>query len=340
MIRRLFGIILVSGAAFRIAAGGDAAPGHSQPLHGRSGLGAPANPILPGADPHALIAGKTVWIYPTWNDGKGERFFAFSSTDLTDWQRHGPVLDLADVAWIPDDGQIRHHAWAPGVLEHGGRYYFFYSVGPQHPTPSRIGVAVGEGPAGPFRDSGRPLLTGGSGFEAIDPMAFTDPASGKTLLYAGGSAGSKLRVFELAPNLTELAREIPVENPPHFTEGAFIHHRGNQYHLTYSHGNWQSSSYSVHYCTAESPTGPWAYRGPILSSDAQFKGPGHHSFFQDPGTGEWWIAYHRWENQSGDGPYRGQRQICLDRVSYDERGLIRPIRMTGARDTAPPAPRP
>src|SRR5258708_22529182 len=58
------------------------------------------NPIMPGADPQALVVGKTVWIYPTWNDGTRQSFFAFSSTDLKTWQRSGPVLDFKDVGWI------------------------------------------------------------------------------------------------------------------------------------------------------------------------------------------------------------------------------------------------
>ena len=165
---------------------------------------------LPGADPHAVVAGNTVWLYPTWNDGTpGERFFAFSSTNLVDWKRHGPVLDFRDVSWIGDDGAPRHHAWAPSVIARNGRWYFYFSVGPQHPTPARIGVAVGDQPQGPFRDSGRPLLTGGDGFEAIDPMVFTDPATDRCLLYAGGSAGARLRVFELETNLVRIAKELP-----------------------------------------------------------------------------------------------------------------------------------
>jgi hypothetical protein len=78
-----------------------------------------ANPFLPGADPHAVVVGDTVWIYPTWSDDRrGQRFFAFSSANWTDWRRHGPVLDLAEVKWIKDDGADRHHAWAPGVLQY------------------------------------------------------------------------------------------------------------------------------------------------------------------------------------------------------------------------------
>lgn len=293
-----------------------------------------ANPILPGADPHGIVAGETVWIYPTWSDEPTRRrFFAFSSTNLTTWRRHGPVLDLEDVGWIKDDGAKIHYAWAPGVLERGGKWYFYYSVGPQNPTPSRIGVAVGESPGGPFRDSGKPLLTGGDGFEAIDPMAFTDPKSGSTFLYVGGSAGARLRVFEMNPDLVSFAREVAVETPPKFTEGAFMHVSDGVYYLSYSHGGWRHASYSVHYAIADSPTGPWRYQGAVLTSDATRKGPGHHSFISLPSGGGWRILYHRWEGQSGDGPYQGSRQICLDEVEYDAHGMIKPIRMTtGSRE--------
>lgn len=295
-------------------------------------LAAPhTNPLLAGADPHAVVLGRTMWIYPTWSDGRGERFFAFSSTNLTDWQRHGPILDLADVTWIKDDGQQRHHAWAPAMFPHHGKFYFYYSVGPQNPTPSRIGVAIGDHPAGPFRDSGKPLIVGGQGFEAIDPMVFSDPKTSKVYLYAGGSAGAKLRIFELNPNLVSIAREIPTETPPHFTEGAFMHFHNNRYYLSYSHGSWRHSSYSVHYATGPSPAGPWTYQGAILNSDTIRKGPGHHSFIVNPTNGQWLIFYHRWENQTGDGPYRGGRRICADVMNYDEHGLIRPITMTGRR---------
>ncbi len=289
------------------------------------------NPIMPGADPDVMVVGKTFWLYPTRGDGNPERFFAFSSTNLKTWERHGPVLDFKDVSWIKDDGQQRHFAWAPGVARRDGEFYFYYAVGPQNPTPSRIGVATGESPQGPFKDSGKPLLTGGNGYEAIDPMVFLDPQSGKSYFYAGGSAGSKLRVFEMNPDLVSFKNEISVETPPNFTEGVYMHYRDGIYYLSYSHGSWQRSSYSVHYATAKTPTGPWQYHGAILSSDETRKGPGHHSFFQNPLTGKWLIAYHRWENQTGDGPYRGSRQLCIDTVEYDKNGLILPIVMTGSK---------
>ena len=114
-----------------------------------------------------------------------------------------------------------------------------------------------------------------------------------------------------------------------FRSVAFVHEGDGRYYLSYSHGGWQQSSYSVHYATSESPTGPWTYRGAILTSDATRKGPGHHSFVRHPRTGEWLIVYHRWENQTGDGPYRGSRQVCIDRLEFDADGLMRPVVMTG-----------
>jgi beta-xylosidase len=287
-----------------------------------------SNPLMPGADPHALALGDTFWIYPTWSERGHQQFFAFSSTNLTQWQRHGPILDFQAIPWIKDDGAPIHFAWAPGVFPANGQFYFYYSVGPQNPTPARIGVAVANSPAGPFIDSGKPLLTGGSGFEAIDPMVYRDPHSDAVLLYAGGSAGAKLRVFELSHDLVSVAREIPVQTPEKFTEGAFVHYHDGRYFISYSHGGWRHSSYSVHYSTADSPTGPWTYRGAVLTSDSARKGPGHHSFLKNPRTGDWLIIYHRWENQTGDGPYSGSRQICIDRVEHDANGLIRPVTMT------------
>lgn len=290
--------------------------------------GAGSNPIMPGADPHAMFAGGQCWIYPTRSPAGGQGFLAFSSKDMKTWTQHGPVLRFADVKWIKDDGATSHYAWAPGVAERKGKFYFYYSVGPQGPTPSRIGVAVGSRPEGPFVDSGKPLLTGGKGFEAIDPMVFGDPQTGRYYLYAGGSAGAKLRVFEMADNMINFRREVTVKTPPKFTEGAFMHYRDGVYYLSYSHGGWRDPSYSVHYATSNSPTGPWRYRGAILTSDAHHKGPGHHSILQRPGTDDWYIVYHRWDNAPDTGPYRGQRQIAIEPLHHEYGTWIRPVKMT------------
>ena len=289
-----------------------------------AGCSTPArNPLFAGADPAVFVEQGIVRLLPT---GGGDT--------LRGWVREGgrwragpPLIALAEIGWAPDRAP-RHFLWAPDMLAANGRYYLYYSIGPQNPTPSRIGVATASSPDGPFADSGRPLLTGGAGFEAIDPAVFADPRDGRTYLFAGGSAGAHLRMFELAPDRVSIARELPVTQPPGFTEGVYLHERGGTYYLSYSHGRWNRGDYSVHYETAPSVAGPWTYRGRLLASDSRYKGPGHHSFFRDPADGRWKIAYHRWEHVSGDGPYRGERQVAIETIRYLPDGRIAPIRMT------------
>jgi hypothetical protein len=286
-------------------------------------------PLFYGADPHVSFFDGAWWMYITGrNHGEGNpSFFAYSSPDLKTWKEHGPVLQFKDVKWLD---LTKRGPWAPGVAEKNGKYYFYYSVGPQSATmPAHIGVGVGDSPAGPFVDKGAPLLTGGNGFEAIDAMVFNDPVSGKSFFYAGGSAGAKLRVFELNPDMISFAREIPVQTPPQFTEGAFMHLHNGVYYLSYSHGNYRGASYSVHYATAPTPYGPWTYKGAVLNSDATRMGPGHHSFVQDPKTKQWLIIYHRWQNASGGQPLRAPgRSIAIEPIFYAPNGDILPIKMT------------
>ena len=119
-----------------------------------------ANPIFPGADPHAAVFDGTMWIYPTFSE-KGKNFWAFKLTPQKTWEKVGPVLDLKDVPWLKSEKQRTLGPWAPCIAVKGTNYYFYYSVGPQSEGhPSRIGVAVGNSPAGPFKDSGKALLTG------------------------------------------------------------------------------------------------------------------------------------------------------------------------------------
>ena len=287
----------------------------------------PENPIFSGADPHAVKFKNTFWVYPT--GGRSTQFYAYYSTNLLNWERVGPVLDFKDVTWIEADGQKTHYAWAPCVLEWSGKFYFYYSVGPQNPTPSRIGVAVAGTPDGPFVDSGRPLVVGDKDFEAIDPMVFIDPVTQDRYLYAGGSAGNKMCVFALGQDMMSIVKEVKVDTPPNFTEGVFIHVYKGKYYLSYSSGGWRDSSYSVHYCISESPIGPWVYKGVILRSDEMRKGPGHHSFLYDDESGRWLIFYHRWDGVEGEGPYQGTRKVCIEEVHYNNDGTIQPIKMTG-----------
>jgi hypothetical protein len=58
-------------------------------------------------------------------------------------------------------------------------------------------------------------------------------------------------------------------------------------------------------------------------------GPGHHSFVQEPKTGQWFIVYHRWQNANGGHPLRAKgRSIAIEPIRYGPTGEILPIIMT------------
>lgn len=289
-------------------------------LLGAIGPGAaPAPSLFAGADPDALIAQGRWWIYPT---GDGTRLYAWSPADRRHWRRGAMLLDRDRIGWIAGDRASVHYLWAPHMAAVHGRYFLYYAVGPQNPTASRIGVARCAGPAGPCVDSGRALVTGGDGFEAIDPAVFVDPRSGTAYLYAGGSAGARLRAWVLKPDMVRLDHEVAIPQPPHFTEGVFVHYRRGTYYLSYSVGHWNRDDYHVEMATGPTPLGPWRSRGVLLSGNACFKGPGHHSIVEDPVSHRWYIVYHRWEGQRGEGPYRGARRVALQQLNYGESGAI------------------
>ena len=326
-------------AALALGAGACAAP--SGPAADAPALPEPidtftasGNPMFDGADPHAIVIGETLWVYTTRSFERGVRgFWAFASEDLENWRVYGPVLDYADIGWINDLDErtnTRRFAWAPALAERAdGQLAFLYSAGPQDPIPSLIGVAVGATPAGPFRDIGTPLIEGALGeFEAIDPMVYTDPASGTSYLYAGGSNPGTMKVWELNEAMTEPVREVEVDQPERFTEGAFMHEHDGRYYLTYSSGGWRDASYSVHVSESDSPTGSWDYQGAILVSDDRHKGPGHHSIVESPHTGEPFIVYHRWNDREGNGPYEGERATAIEPLRYDADGHLMPVTMT------------
>jgi hypothetical protein len=192
-------------------------------------------------------------------------------------------------------------------------------------------VAAGR-PEGPYRDSGRPLVTGGPGFEAIDPMVFTDRKSGRTYLYAGGSAGARLRVWQLKPDMVSIAREIPaVPQPPNFTEGAFMHERGGSH--TCPTAMAASTDPIIRSITppGPSPVGPWRYRGATLTSDARHQGRGIIAV-KTP-DGRWLIVITPLGPRGRTRPVPGRTVVAIDRIGYTPDGGIRRVTMTG--DAAP-----
>ena len=316
-------IAVLAGALFALAA--PAPPRALAPSPANDAPGSRAFDAAgpPGADPDLERAQGRDWLYAT-APGSGDRIALYVRRDRGGWVALPPPLRRDAIGWIAADGAPRHYLWAPDMVRRHDGWRLFFAVGPQGPTPSRIGVARCTGPAGPCRDSGRPLVTGDAGFEAIDPALFVDPADGTAYLFAGGSAGARLRAWVMRPDLMAIDHEVSVATPPGFTEAPFMHWRRGVYYLSWSSGHWDRADYHVAYATAPRPTGPWRLRGVLLAGDARFRGPGHHSIVRDE-RGRWRIAYHRWVGRRGDGPWRGERQLTVQPLGYRPDGTIRRV---------------
>ena len=94
----------------------------------------------------------------------------------------------------------------------------------------------------------------------------------------------------------------------------------------WSEGGWTGPNYSVAYAIGDSPFGPFERIGKILQQDPSIAtGAGHHSVIRIPGTEKYYIVYHRRPLGEKD---RNSREVCIDRMEFDENGFILPVVIT------------
>ncbi|HRZ96007.1 MAG TPA: family 43 glycosylhydrolase [Paludibacter sp.] len=293
------------------------------------------NPALTGlyADPDIIYSNKTgkYYIYPT-SDGfdgwSGKYFKVFSSPDMVNWTDEGKIITLGEnVKWAD------RNAWAPTIVEKkiNGQYkYFYYFTAAQ-----KIGVAVADNPAGPFTDSGKPLLdarpNGVTRGQVIDPDVFTDPVSGKSYLYWGNgfAAGAELNDDMVSIN-NETVKVINV--PGSFREGSHVLYRDGKYYFMWSIDDTRSPNYAVGYAFMSSPLGELTVpeNNVILRKDESkgIYGTGHHSTIQIPGKDEWYIIYHRFNYPNGinmGGSAGFNREVCIDKMEFNADGTIKSV---------------
>lgn len=301
------------------------------------------NPILPDfhADPDVLYSNKTglFYIYPT-TDGYpgwgGYSFDVFSSPDLVNWSNQGTILDLStnQVNWASGN------AWAPCIEEkklsdNTYRYYFYYSGNAGN--RKKIGVAVSDHPTGPFVDSGAPMiadLPSGVGGQLIDGDVFTDPITGKSYFYYGNGFMAAVELnddmISIKPGTTTILTPSGGSLSTYaYREAPYVFYRNGLYYFLWSVDDTGSPNYHVAYGTSDSPTGPInvASNPIVIKQKASNKiyGTAHNSILQIPGKDEWYIVYHRInENYLKDGPGY-HREVCIDRLNFNEDGTIEPV---------------
>ena len=288
------------------------------------------NPVFPGwyADPEGIIYNRKFWIFPTYSAPYKDQVFmdAFSSKDLTKWKKHARIIDTIAVSWA------EKAMWAPSVIERKGKYYLFFGANDiqSDEETGGIGIAVAEKPEGPYRDYlGKPLIDKfHNGAQPIDQFVFEDSDGRLYLIYGGWR---HCNIVRLKDDLTgvepledgTLFREI---TPEGYVEGPFMFIRNGKYYFMWSEGGWTGPNYSVAYAIGDSPFGPFERIGKILQQDPSIAtGAGHHSVIRIPGTEKYYIVYHRRPLGEKD---RNSREVCIDRMEFDENGFILPVVIT------------
>jgi beta-xylosidase len=296
-----------------------------------------ANPLVTNiftADPSGRVFGGRLYVY-TSHDEPDATYWdmvdwrLLSTSDLATWKDHGSIFRVKDFAWAT------RWAWAPDCIEANGRYYLFLPV-----DRTRIGVAVGDTPEGPFKDAiGKPLIDNAilpdAGPEPIDPALLQDD-DGQTYLYFGCR---QPMVVKLRPSLTELAggletislldsqrkpvpRAAPGKDPvlpEGYGEAPFVFKRAGKYYFVYSNG-WAPTSTQV-YAIGDHPTGPFTFAGKVMQHAASVTQHGSVVQFK----GKWYLFYHTSELSNGNA---FRRSVCIDELTFDANGLINTVAPT------------
>ncbi len=288
------------------------------------------NPVFPGwyADPEGTIFENKYWIYPTYSAPYGKQVFldAFSSPDLIQWTKHSHILDTASIKWA------KRAMWAPSIIKKDKQYFLFFGTNDIQSDAEKggIGIAVADKPEGPYRDYlGKPLIDKfHNGAQPIDQFAFKDADGQYYLIYGGW------RHCNIAKLNKDFTGFVPFEDgttfkeitPQGYVEGPFMFIRNGKYYFMWSEGGWTGPDYSVAYAVADSPFGPFKRIGKILQQNPSIAtGAGHHSVIHEKEKDAWYIVYHRRPLGETDG---NSRVTCIDRMYFDEKGLIQPVIIT------------
>ncbi|MBQ8610181.1 MAG: family 43 glycosylhydrolase [Oscillospiraceae bacterium] len=214
------------------------------------------NPIIPRmgvCDPHMHVFDGRVWLHASHDAMPGSEHFCtkdwqiWSSADCVEWQLESVVH--------PEDTFMGESTccWAVDCIERDGKYYYYFSDG-----GSATGVAVGDSPAGPFKDAlGRPLLDGTlTTTREYDPALFKDDDGEYYIVFGGPSwaygEGCGYFIARLNKDMISLAEQPRrIELNHEADDKASLNKFGDKYYL----------SYGGFYAIADNVYGPYTYMG-------------------------------------------------------------------------------
>ncbi|KAK7453110.1 hypothetical protein CaCOL14_005044 [Colletotrichum acutatum] len=298
------------------------------------------NPILAdgsvySADPAPLVVNDTLYILSGRDEaGPNENGFVMNEWQIfeaknpdpagADWTLHRDVAQPNSIfSWA-----AQGTAYASQIVQGPDGKFYLYSPVTQKSTsasdPFAIGVAVSDSPLGPFKDAhpSGPIISQtvpspGNNIQNIDPTVLVD--NGKVYIYFG--TFGYLKGYELDTDMVTIKGSVvDVDSLTGFFEAPWLMKRNSTYYMLYAANNAGADSpctpTSYHAClaygTAESPLGPWTFRGvfvDIVSSTTSHPGAYQLS------NGEWGLAYH---TRDAEGGTHFRRSVAIDKITWDD----------------------
>ena len=274
------------------------------------------------ADPAPLVHDGVVYLYTGHDedDARGFRMHdwqCYSSTDMVNWTDRGTFASLKTFPWANQD----NGAWAAQVVSRNGKFYFYATV---FAPRNAIAVAVADQPTGPFTDAlGGPLVKG-DGF--IDPTVLVDD-DGQAYLYWGNP---NLWHVQLNPDMISTSGEIvkdasfaKVREQPdlfHYQEGPWAFKRNGLCYLAYAS---TCCPEGIGYAMGESPSGPWEFKGYIMSPDRRSNG-NHPGIIEYKGR-SYLFGFNYKLNFALTDQHRERRSVCVAEIQYNPDGTIREV---------------
>jgi arabinan endo-1,5-alpha-L-arabinosidase len=236
----------------------------------------------------------------------------FQSSDLVNWTYDGNAFPGLP-SWANTSGA---DLWAPAIKYFNGQYYLYYAASATSLTGngSAIGVGTGSSPAGPFVDSGAPVVEpelatnccAGQYRSTIDPDEIQDASGQRYILFGSFTGGLYVRELSADGLTSDKTSEQQVAVDSRYEGGNWWYHGGYYYLFASSTNccNGPLSGYAVFAGRATTPFGPYLdAQGismlatnpggtPVIHMNGNTViGPGGNVIFTDE-SGQDYILYH------------------------------------------------
>jgi arabinan endo-1,5-alpha-L-arabinosidase len=201
-------------------------------------------------------------------DGKGHLITQYRSYDLINWLYIGDAFTQTP-AWV---GGATSSYWAPAVKYFNNQYYLYYVAPNSQLGGSAIGVGTSASPAGPWIDSGAPVVApennpynGAPGRAVIDPDVVEDDSGQRYISYGSYDGGISIRKLSADGLTSDQTSETQIAVDNYYEGGNFWKHNGYYYFFASSTNccNGPLTGYSVHVGRAKSPLGPFLDRAGV-----------------------------------------------------------------------------